>query len=433
MKKKIILALAVVVILLGAGFAYAYFATDLFKTEKEMFFSYISLDDSLKVFEDEKVTQYVEKQQNTAFTNKGEISLEMSGDETLASDESIQMLNNTNITFEGKTDTASKLAEQNITIDLGQGFNIPFKFKCDGESIGIQTDFLDSKFVAVKNENLKALVEKFGIESDEIPDKIDFTQEQFTEEELKTLEDRYIAILNEKLTDELFSKQKVDKQTIITLNMSEAKFIEVSTKILETLRNDEIILNKVTTTIEDFQTQIDELLNDLKTIETSETNRFEMKIYVESRKVQKYEIAIIEDNETLAVVVIENLSNGINVKMYENTILLAEMSIVKENNENDVSYKMIMKINTETEGEVEFTFTAQYKNIAASDNVEEVVDAIVSIENIDMNLNYKNLTTFAPDTQIEGLNENNTLFLNDATEEQLQNLMINLYTNLGLI
>ena len=39
MKKKIALTLLIVVILLGIGSVYAYFATNAFKTDKELFFS----------------------------------------------------------------------------------------------------------------------------------------------------------------------------------------------------------------------------------------------------------------------------------------------------------------------------------------------------------------------------------------------------------
>ena len=37
MKKKTLLAILLVVILLGTGFAYAYFSTGAFRTEKELF------------------------------------------------------------------------------------------------------------------------------------------------------------------------------------------------------------------------------------------------------------------------------------------------------------------------------------------------------------------------------------------------------------
>ena len=48
------------------------------------------------------------------------------------------MLNNSKITFEGKTDNSKKLAEQTMTMNFSQGFNIPVKIRRDGETAGIQ-------------------------------------------------------------------------------------------------------------------------------------------------------------------------------------------------------------------------------------------------------------------------------------------------------
>lgn len=45
MKKKILLVVVLVVLLLGVGAAYAYFETDFFKTEKEIFLSYLLNDE----------------------------------------------------------------------------------------------------------------------------------------------------------------------------------------------------------------------------------------------------------------------------------------------------------------------------------------------------------------------------------------------------
>ena len=50
MKKKILLAIILVIILLGCGIGYAYFETDILKSEKDMFFSYILKND---IFEEE--------------------------------------------------------------------------------------------------------------------------------------------------------------------------------------------------------------------------------------------------------------------------------------------------------------------------------------------------------------------------------------------
>lgn len=434
MKKKILLALVMVIVLLGVGVGYAYFATDAFKSEKEMFFSYILEDDMLEGLEDEKVTEYVQKQLTTPFTNKGEISLNVTGDEVLE-DETVAMLNNSKIEVEGKVDASKDLTEQTLTVDLGQGFNIPVNLKLDGKTIGVQSELLYSKYIAVRNENLKALFKKFGMEAEEIPDEIEFSQEQFTEEELKTLSDKYMAILNDNLEEELFSKEKQGKQTIVTLKMSEQKFIDVVVKILETARNDELLLSKMSGIYEkeELQTEIDDMITELKETETSETNTVEIKLYVENKDVKKYEINVIEDEETVGNIVLENTETQLDMKMYEEGELVLQFNISKEMNENDPTYTMSMKVYDKIDGDMEARFKVRYKNVSVLDNVEENYEVKMLTQGVDMTINLNNVTTFEPELTIEGLNEDNAVVLNDATEQELQNLVLSIYQNLGLM
>ena len=446
MKKKILLAILLVVILLGAGFAYAYFATDAFRTEKEMFFTYISEDDIWKSLQDEKVTQYAEKQQNTPFTNKGEIALNIAGDSATAQDESIATLNNSKITIEGKVDASKKLMNQTLTADVGMGVNIPVNLRIDGETLGIQSNLLYNKYIAVRNENLKQLLEKFNINAEDVPDKIDFSQEQFTQEEIQTLKNKYFSIVNEYLSEEYFSKEKVNNQTIITLAIPEQKCVDILVKILETARNDELLLSKMSGTFdkEEFETEIDDMIEELKETETSETNSLEIKIYVESKDVKKYEMAVMEDNVTISHAVIENTENQIMIKIYEESELIAELNISTESNENDITYIVTMKTYDEHDGNIELTFNIKYKNIVALDDVEEIYDLKISYEETDeygeltgeeteVSLNINNILKFSSELEIEGLNEENAVVLNDATEQELQNLILTIYQNLGLM
>ena len=62
MKKKVLLAIVLVVVLLGAGLGYAYFATDALKSDKQLFFSYLLSDDFTKDLKDTNLEKYVEKQ-----------------------------------------------------------------------------------------------------------------------------------------------------------------------------------------------------------------------------------------------------------------------------------------------------------------------------------------------------------------------------------
>ena len=95
MKKKIALTLLIVVILLGIGGVYAYFATNAFKTDKELFFSYMT-SDWLSDLKDENLKEYIKKQENNAYTNKGSIALEVQDDGSI-SDETLQMIKNSKI------------------------------------------------------------------------------------------------------------------------------------------------------------------------------------------------------------------------------------------------------------------------------------------------------------------------------------------------
>ena len=211
MKKKIALTLLIVVILLGIGGVYAYFATSAFKTDKELFFSYMT-SDLLSNLKDENLKEYIKKQENNAYTNKGSIALEVQDDGSI-SDETLQIIKNSKVTFEGKTDNSKKVAEQTLTMELAQGINIPVKVRRDGETLGIQSNLLNTKFIAVRNENLKNLIERLGADAEDVPDKIDFEESTFTESEIKELKEKYFSILDENLDEELFSKEKENDQT----------------------------------------------------------------------------------------------------------------------------------------------------------------------------------------------------------------------------
>lgn len=418
MKKKILLGVLIVLILLGIGGAYAYFATDAFKSEKEMFFEYL-----LTNVEDEKVLEYVKKQESTPHTDKGEISIKSQGENSLAraEDETVQMLNNSKITFEGKVDNNKKLAEQTMTMNFAQGFNVPVKIRRDGDIIGIQSNLLDSKFIAVRNSNLKSLLERFGADAENVPDKIDFEKSQFTAEELETLKDRYFSILNNNLEEELFSKEKIDGQTILTLNMTDKKCTEIMIDILETLRNDDIILNKISLTMDkqDFKDSIDDAIDEAKDIETSDKNALCIKLYVESKSVKKIEMTMNDP---------------------ENNKSVAKVEISKEQNGNDLVYTINVNADSEDDGKISIDTKIEYKNLLDLNNlnnIEENYEIRVKTtdtyeDEMDISLNYTNSKTFTTDVNIEGINSNNATIINDATDDELDELLTKIYENLGL-
>lgn len=440
MKKKILLALLVIIILLGIGGAYAYFATDAFKSDKEMFFSYIS-SDICSNLKDEKLEEYIKKQETTAYTNKGDVSINVSGDNSLTStvNGALQTLKDGKITLEGKTDNSRKMAEQTMTVELGQGINVPIKIKRDEDVLGIQSNLLNTKFIAVRNQNLKALLEKFGINSDEIPDKIDFNDGQLTQEEIDNLKNKCISILHDNLDDTSFSKEKVDGQTVIKLNTSNKHCQEILVKILETLRDDEIVLKKMSGTLseKDFKQRINTEIDKIKDIEVDDNSMLEIKLYIKTRKVKKVEMSIDGNNESKIFVKLENSDRQMLINVYENDNLVGDLSVLKQASGDDLTYTVNASLTSEGEESVSLDFKVQYKNIATLDNVEENYEINVSSvdsssKKVNLSLDYKNLKSFATDIEIEEINSNNSIILNDATDDELDDLLMTIYSNLGL-
>lgn len=440
MKKKILLALLVIIILLGIGGAYAYFATDAFKPDKEMFFSYIS-SDICSNLKDEKLEEYIKKQETTAYTNKGDVSINVSGDNSLTStvNGALQTLKDGKITLEGKTDNSRKMAEQTMTVELEQGINVPIKIKRDEDVLGIQSNLLNTKFIAVRNQNLKALLEKFGINSDEIPDKIDFNDGQLTQEEIDNLKNKCISILHDNLDDTSFSKEKVDGQTVIKLNTSNKHCQEILVKILETLRDDEIVLKKMSGTLseKDFKQRINTEIDKIKDIEVDDNSMLEIKLYIKTRKVKKVEMSIDGNNESKIFVKLENSDRQMLINVYENDNLVGDLSVLKQASGDDLTYTVNASLTSEGEESVSLDFKVQYKNIATLDNVEENYEINVSSvdsssKKVNLSLDYKNLKSFATDIEIEEINSNNSIILNDATDDELDDLLMTIYSNLGL-
>lgn len=433
MKKKILLLILTLILLIGVGVAYAYFETDAFKTEKQLFFSYMMSDEMWKCFENEKIEEYMQKQQTVPFSNQGEITLKAQGKE-LESDQNIEMLNNSKISFEGKTNIDKKMAEQEISINFAQAFTVPINLKVSDNALGLQSGFLHSKYIAVRNENLKQLFEKLGLDSEEIPDKIEFSKNEFTAEELEKLEETYLTILYENLDESLFAKEKMENQTILTLKIPEQRLIEILIKILETARNDELLLSKISGIYgkEDVQLEIDEIIEDLKEIETKETNNLQIKLFLKDKKTVKIEMEFIEDNKTSMNLVVEKLDNQIEAKLYEENELLGELNVSKDSKDTDVTYSITIKLHDEDNKETEIDLKIGYKNLSTSNNIVENYEIKILDEDAELMINYNNSINFDETLEIEELNDNNAIILNDATEEELQNLMATIYQNLGL-
>ena len=435
MKKKILLVILLIV-LLGAGIGYTCFATDMLKTKKQLFFSYLLSDDLTSDLKSEDLSKYLEKEKNTAFSNKGEITANVK--DNGESSDAYDLLSNGKIKLEGKVDNSQKKAEQEITVALAQGINVPIKIRRDGETYGIQSRLLYDKYIAVKNENLKSLFEKLGMDnSNEIPNQIDWENIQFTTEELQNIKDKYSRVFYNSVDNDMFEKSKVDGQTKVTVNMTADQFVSIIEKMANELKNDEKLLNKLSdgTTVDELKKQIDEFVNALKDVKHTDQDKMSISLYIKSRKLVKCEINTTDENGTETIATAEKEDNKLTVKTFEANEMQNQISIAKDENTDATTYTINVVTQDLGEGS-NIQIKIGFKNLSKLDDVEESIEATIEYgedsNKSAMQINYNNTITFIQNAEIESFNSDNVVVLNDISEDELNNLLETIYENLGL-
>lgn len=433
MKRKIILAVITLMIIVGI----ILFST---KSDKQTFISYIIRDDIWEVLEENHISKYIEKQKETPYTNKGQISLTTNGLEELT----LGLIQDFKFSFEGKNNKKENKLEQKITDDLIS--NSTIKFRQDDQKIGIKTELLGDKFVTIKNENLKQLAEKFGFDSSIIPNKIELGNAATIEKQSNMLKSKYLKIINKHISKEEFSKEKIDSETVMKLVLTEEKIVELSKNILKELRNDEIVLENILEEAirKKVQDEIDAIITDLNSLDVNPNNKYIIKLYIKLNDIKKYEIIFVEGEKEISKTTIENSDSQITIKTYQDNNLLLEVNLEKQKEEKDIIYNISFKVYIEGQ-KTELAIKAQYKNLLELENVEEIVEAKISYEDqnqygnlentaneMEAKINYSNKKTFESNIEIEGLNEENAIILNTATNKEMRSIIKAIYKSLGL-
>lgn len=425
MKKKslliTIIVLLVILILAGGIFAYIYLATDILKTDKEAFAKYaLKLGDQEKGFVPNILEQYESKKMTNAYENSGEITAttEVLSDSI---DSNIQVMknyvefgNNTNISFDGKVDTTNKKVEQNISVNYNDNVSFPFKYKQDGDVYGIQSDYFSPNYIAIENNNLQELFQKFGVlDTTNIPNKIEYSEIQslkLTDDEKTHLQQNYLVPILNSFSDDKFSKiENADDSVSYVLSTTNIELKDLLVQTLETFKNDTIMLNKVNSIIEEVMQEnyneemqltsqdIEEMIEDLNDMDSDEQKNIKISITQKDGVTNK--VSIISDEVTLEISITQTDSNVIyNISLNVPDSITISM---------DMSYSGL-DTNTVVE------------NISFSYEVPEQLSTIYS---------YNNTITFGNEINIEDFGTNATV-LNNYPAEQVQPFIVQITNRL---
>lgn len=408
-KKGLLIAIIIILVLLvlaGGTFAYLYFGTDLLKTDKQLFAKYLmQLGDEEKGLFPKALDDFLVKKETTTYQNNGELSSNYSLTDTndTSMNEVINIMNNSKIQFQGSVDNANLKREENITLSYPDSVSLPFKYKSEGDIYAIQADILSPSYIGIENNNLKELAQKFGTtDVSQIPDKIELNSIEslnFTDEELKHINESYIMPIYNNLADEKFTTtENADgtKTHILTLTYTEALNIYIQT--LETLKNDTMMLNKIISinaeisgdnnlTVEKLSQTIQDIIDGLPN-----TNEKRIIININQKDGITNNISVVVDNITFAFTKSfndENLSYNFNMFGDENQSIGIQMSYTSLN----------------------------------TDNVQEYVSfSVNNLDGVNISYTYNNSVTFGA-VDIQPFN-NNVAILNNYTAEEIQALLL---------
>ena len=408
-KKGLLIAIIIILVLLvlaGGTFAYLYFGTDLLKTDKQLFAKYLmQLGDEEKGLFPKALDDFLVKKETTTYQNNGELSSNYSLTDTndTSMNEVINIMNNSKIQFQGSVDNANSKREENITLSYPDSVSLPFKYKNEGDIYAIQADILSPSYIGIENNNLKELAQKFGTtDVSQIPDKIELNSIEslnFTDEELKHINESYIMPIYNNLADEKFTTtENADgtKTHILTLTYTEALNIYIQT--LETLKNDTMMLNKIISiiaeisgennlTVEELSQAIQDFIDDLP-----KTNEKSIIININQKDGITNNISVVVANFTF-----------IFTKSFHNENLSYNFNILGDENQS-VGIQM------------------SYTNLN-TDNVQEYVSfSVNNLDGVNFSYTYNNSVTFGA-VDIQPFN-NNVAILNNYTAEEIQALLL---------
>ena len=295
MNKKIlipIIVLAVLIIITGGVFAYLYFGTDVLKSNKQAFFKYVSQNEKIvNALKSEGLEAYAEKQKTMPYTSEGSLKTDISSSDSQAQSLA-SALQNSSITFVGNVDKANNYSYQNISVNYSDSQAMKAEYLQKGNIYAVRLSDVWNRFLGIENNNLKAFATKMGVDESilqSIPDKIDIaaltaSTSLFTEDEQKQLKEKYFAIISENMTDDMFSKESSQDGDSYTLTITQKQAENIAKKILASVKDDELILNKAreimtnvanmtleqaNNYISEIQQQIEKIIN---TSSTEDTN-----------------------------------------------------------------------------------------------------------------------------------------------------------------
>lgn len=388
-KILIILIILCIILILGVTFAILYFATDLFKSNQELFLKYAkgAFENSEDSFIGTDISEYFSKKEQTPYQNQGTITPNIS---TQNGQEQFDNVNNFNISYTGEIDNLNSKQKEDISLNYSNDSKMEFSYQQVGEQIGLQADYVNSKYLVSTAEEIPNLDADLGNVIGVLAKLQELKNIDLSWEEIARIRDTYFNVLSSNLTEDNFVKVSSQDMTGYQLNITGDSLKNVTLKLLETLQNDTETLDKINEYLKVQSSSNSITVNDIaKLIEDINNNQDIL-------------------NKTVKITVYEASGKltGIEINIDENIL-----NITKNKVDTNVGYNISFK--GTGDNPVNILLNLNFTNIAANEGITE--DYEFQIGNNDITYNYKlnNNLNFQSASNIEDFSDDNAMILSN--------------------
>ena len=456
-RRTILVLIILVVILIIAGiFTLLYLRTDLLKSNKTLFVKYIGQTTSHLQGYINKVSEsdYKSRLEQSKYTTDTNIEINYSDGELTEEEASQNPINNLQINITGNVDKISNYRYNDIKLNQNDEEVAELEYIKNGSTYGIRFADLFRQYLLVDDNNLADLLEKLGYNSEEsgnISNSLELENSisnvlQITEEEIGTLEEKYFAQMFENIDGSNYQKQsnqviEIDGNNYTTnaytLTLTKEQMYDFYLEILNAMKEDTIILSKIEnldtvlntyyvalgqnkdyTLVDKYTSFIDEKIQEIsgnrigqdeRTITVYETDGITVRV---EAGLGDYQITFDMLPEVYARFYLKGPS------IEEDISLIIQNTIVtftaQTNNNNETKNLQIVRNRT-----------------VNGDNCNDKYDITYTVGTNELKNNITNDINIVSefDEQVS-LNQENSIVLSDLEQEQLNNLLETVRTNL---
>ena len=262
-KKIIIIAVPIAIAIIVITLIALYFTTDFLKSDKTLFLKYMSqnIDAAKTVMDNRAEKEYTNILKQNKYESTSEIKAKYTENINTSEENKKNEINKVKVKINNQSEYLNNYCYKDIVISYNDSNLLRTEYIHDGEKYGLRFPQQFNQFLIAENQNLKEVASNSGLSEEQIkliPDTIqeyDYnTVLSFTDEEIEILKNKYLDIIKENVPKDRYTKQKkamitVENDSIttnaycLTLNQEQAN--ELYIKILENLKSDEIIINKL--------------------------------------------------------------------------------------------------------------------------------------------------------------------------------------------